>query len=290
MVEGRIATRGFTDREGNDRAVTEIVVSGWQGMVNILGGKRAAESEPAAKPEAPEDGDMRDAPAMTRRLALSAALVAGDPAVVGRRLGAVLHRALRQPDLGRVLGVPVPHQHRSDLGSAASRACSTRRTRPRRSASAALRFPASASRLGCGSRRGWSTRRGRPGASPTSAASPSTPACTAGRGRTGCCRRRRRQGLGLACALLHVSPALLDRRAARSRLPGGWRARHRLGLGARSRLARRRAHLPAQPGSRAVRQPAGAGRVRCRLRGVLRRVCRSIPCSGARAARAGCIR
>ena len=40
MVEGRIATRNFTDREGNDRTVTEIVVSGWQGMVNILSGKR----------------------------------------------------------------------------------------------------------------------------------------------------------------------------------------------------------------------------------------------------------
>ena len=36
------------------------------------------------------------------------------PAVVGRRLGAVLHRAVRQPDLGRVLGVPVSHQHRAD--------------------------------------------------------------------------------------------------------------------------------------------------------------------------------
>ena len=56
--------------------------------------------------------------------------------------------------------------------SAASRACSTRRTRPRRSASAARRSPASASRSGSGSRRGWSTRRGRPGASPISAASP----------------------------------------------------------------------------------------------------------------------
>ena len=43
MVEGRIATRGFTDREGNERAVTEIVVSGRQGMVNILGGRRAPE-------------------------------------------------------------------------------------------------------------------------------------------------------------------------------------------------------------------------------------------------------
>ena len=43
MVEGRIATRGFTDRDGNDRTVTEIVVSGRHGMVNILGARRAAE-------------------------------------------------------------------------------------------------------------------------------------------------------------------------------------------------------------------------------------------------------
>ncbi len=43
MVEGRIATRGFTDREGNDRTVTEIVVSGRHGMVNILGARRAAD-------------------------------------------------------------------------------------------------------------------------------------------------------------------------------------------------------------------------------------------------------
>ena len=42
MVEGRIATRGFTDREGNERAVTEIVVSGWQGMVNILSARRTS--------------------------------------------------------------------------------------------------------------------------------------------------------------------------------------------------------------------------------------------------------
>ena len=59
MVEGRIATRGFTDREGNERAVTEIVVSGRQGMVNILGGRRAPEARPDAEtgggaPGAPE--------------------------------------------------------------------------------------------------------------------------------------------------------------------------------------------------------------------------------------------
>ena len=58
MVEGRIATRGFTDREGNDRTVTEIVVSGWQGMVNILTARRGQEAAPdaeagGAEPESP---------------------------------------------------------------------------------------------------------------------------------------------------------------------------------------------------------------------------------------------
>ena len=42
LVEGRIATRAFRDKEGNDRAVTEIVVAGWQGSVNILSGRRAS--------------------------------------------------------------------------------------------------------------------------------------------------------------------------------------------------------------------------------------------------------
>ena len=48
LVEGRIATRGFTDGEGNDRTVTEIVVSGWQGMVNILSDRRAPEEAPGS--------------------------------------------------------------------------------------------------------------------------------------------------------------------------------------------------------------------------------------------------
>ena len=42
LVEGRIATRGFRDKDGNDRAVTEIVVAGWQGTVNILSGRRGS--------------------------------------------------------------------------------------------------------------------------------------------------------------------------------------------------------------------------------------------------------
>ena len=56
MVEGRIATRGFTDREGNERAVTEIVVSGWQGMVNILSERRAAKETPDAGDPGSESG------------------------------------------------------------------------------------------------------------------------------------------------------------------------------------------------------------------------------------------
>ncbi len=48
MVEGRIATRGFTDKEGNDRAVTEIVVSRRQDTVNVLSARRAPEQTPDA--------------------------------------------------------------------------------------------------------------------------------------------------------------------------------------------------------------------------------------------------
>ena len=41
MVEGRVATRAFRDKEGNDRAVTEIIVSRRQDTVNILSTRRA---------------------------------------------------------------------------------------------------------------------------------------------------------------------------------------------------------------------------------------------------------
>ena len=56
MVEGRIATRGFTDREGNDRTVTEIVASGRHGLVNILGARRAADD----MTDAADGGDGAD--------------------------------------------------------------------------------------------------------------------------------------------------------------------------------------------------------------------------------------
>ncbi len=48
MVEGRIATRQYRDRDDNDRTVTEIVVAGPQGMVNVLAGRRGTESGPEA--------------------------------------------------------------------------------------------------------------------------------------------------------------------------------------------------------------------------------------------------
>ncbi|MCY4548408.1 MAG: single-stranded DNA-binding protein [Defluviicoccus sp.] len=71
MVEGRIGTREYRDREGNDRTITEIVVAGAQGTVNMLGGRRPhsadadeepeAGDDPAGEPAARANGDMPDA-------------------------------------------------------------------------------------------------------------------------------------------------------------------------------------------------------------------------------------
>ena len=41
LVEGRLRTREYTDREGKERTITEIVVAGPQGMVNVLSPKPA---------------------------------------------------------------------------------------------------------------------------------------------------------------------------------------------------------------------------------------------------------
>ena len=48
MVEGRIATRKYSDREGTERSVTEIVVAGPQGMVNILSPRKPENGEATA--------------------------------------------------------------------------------------------------------------------------------------------------------------------------------------------------------------------------------------------------
>ena len=48
MVEGRIATRDYRGREDVARTVTEIVVAGRQGMVNILSERRTPDETPDA--------------------------------------------------------------------------------------------------------------------------------------------------------------------------------------------------------------------------------------------------
>ena len=57
LVEGRLATREYKDREGVARTIAEIVVSGWQGTVNILSGPHPASGrrgDGGATPESPE--------------------------------------------------------------------------------------------------------------------------------------------------------------------------------------------------------------------------------------------
>ena len=48
MVEGRIATRKYSDREGTERSLTEIVVAGPQAMVNILAPRRTEDDSASA--------------------------------------------------------------------------------------------------------------------------------------------------------------------------------------------------------------------------------------------------
>ncbi len=45
LVEGRIATREYRDREDVARTVTEVVVAGRQGVVNVLSARRAGAAE-----------------------------------------------------------------------------------------------------------------------------------------------------------------------------------------------------------------------------------------------------
>ena len=42
LVEGRVATRDYRDKDGNERTIAEIVVAGWQGTVNVLSGPHPA--------------------------------------------------------------------------------------------------------------------------------------------------------------------------------------------------------------------------------------------------------
>ena len=57
LVEGRLRTREFKDREGNERTVTEIVVAGPQAMVNVLSPKPTVVGSDDAGASGPEGGD-----------------------------------------------------------------------------------------------------------------------------------------------------------------------------------------------------------------------------------------
>ena len=59
LVEGRLATREYRDRKGIDRIITEIVVAGAQGTVNVLSPK-PAEAGDAAEAAAPGEAGNPD--------------------------------------------------------------------------------------------------------------------------------------------------------------------------------------------------------------------------------------
>ena len=61
LVEGRIATREYRDREDVARTVTEIIVAGRHGMVNVLSQRRAPEETPEETPDAEAGGGAPEA-------------------------------------------------------------------------------------------------------------------------------------------------------------------------------------------------------------------------------------
>ena len=54
LVEGRLSVRDYTDREGKEKKITEIVVAGPQGMVNVVSPKPPAEADAAGADAEPE--------------------------------------------------------------------------------------------------------------------------------------------------------------------------------------------------------------------------------------------
>ena len=60
-VEGAIQHRKFTDRDGNERQVCEIVLQKFRGELQILdGGKQAEEEAPARSPRGQPKNDLDD--------------------------------------------------------------------------------------------------------------------------------------------------------------------------------------------------------------------------------------
>ena len=59
LVEGRLATRQFDDKQGRARHVTEVIVAGPQRMVNVMSRKPAGDE--GAQAAAPAVGEGEDA-------------------------------------------------------------------------------------------------------------------------------------------------------------------------------------------------------------------------------------
>ena len=67
LVEGRLSTRAFTDKQGRERQVTEVVVAGAQAMINVLsprpateGPREAGDAAESATAEAATPGAAED--------------------------------------------------------------------------------------------------------------------------------------------------------------------------------------------------------------------------------------
>jgi len=60
LVEGRLAHRGFRDRQGRDREIAGIVVAGPRGTVNVLAGKPPGGPDPAEPAAAEGSGSNED--------------------------------------------------------------------------------------------------------------------------------------------------------------------------------------------------------------------------------------
>ena len=60
LVEGRLSTREYNDRKGIKRQVTEVVVAGPQGLVNVLTPKAATGAGAAPVPDAGDGGGHGD--------------------------------------------------------------------------------------------------------------------------------------------------------------------------------------------------------------------------------------
>lgn len=58
LLEGQIQTREYTDKDGNQRRTTEIVLQGFNGLVKLLDNKRDGEAQQSAPSQTA--GSLRD--------------------------------------------------------------------------------------------------------------------------------------------------------------------------------------------------------------------------------------